>query len=378
MRVLYGVQGTGNGHITRARAMAAEFEAAGVEVDYIFSGRKPEDYFDMEVFSQYRHYRGLSFVARNGKLDLGATFFKANLFQLYRYICVIDTRGYDVVITDYEPIVAWAAKRQGVPCIGFGHQYAFVHDIPRYKKNPVAQWIMSNFAPSNIQLGAHWHHFGHAILPPLIHDKDLTNRPNKKHVLVYLPFENSEAVFDWLEAIPDYHFRFHCKDIEPGLYGNVEVFAFSRDQFQKNLSECDSVLSNAGFELNSEALQLGRRILVKPLTGQIEQHSNAIALELLGVEKASDILSVQVIKEWLDTSKVTQIRYPNVARAVVGWLQDKNETSLVELCRRLWEQTSNLPHYDVKSKYDVESKVVDASQHRETPQKEKSLSLNMK
>jgi UDP:flavonoid glycosyltransferase YjiC (YdhE family) len=39
MKILYGVQGTGNGHITRARAMAAEMHAAGVEVDFVFSGR---------------------------------------------------------------------------------------------------------------------------------------------------------------------------------------------------------------------------------------------------------------------------------------------------------------------------------------------------
>ncbi|MCV2403868.1 glycosyltransferase [Marinomonas sp. C2222] len=345
MKVLYGVQGTGNGHITRARAMAAEFSAAGVEVDYIFSGRDPEDYFDMSAFGEYRHFRGLSFVARNGKLDLGATLFKANLFQLYKDVCSIDTRGYDIVITDYEPVVAWAAKQQGIACIGFGHQYAFVHDIPRYKKNRVAQWIMSNFAPATMQLGSHWHHFGHSILPPLIHEKELSNAPDEKNVLVYLPFENSEAVFDWLEAIPEYHFRFHCKDIDPGLYGNVEVFPFSRNEFQKNLSECASVLSNAGFELNSEALQFGRRILVKPLTGQIEQHSNAIALELLGAAKAADKLDSNIIKEWLETSKVTCITYPNVAKAVVDWLQDNKGMSLSDLCDCLWEQTLNLPAF---------------------------------
>ncbi|BFM49152.1 MJ1255/VC2487 family glycosyltransferase [Marinomonas sp. THO17] len=342
MKILYGVQGTGNGHITRARAMATEMKAAGIEVDFVFSGRAKHDYFDMELFGDYRTFEGLSFVARDGKLDLYATFRKANFLRLYRDIKELDTRGYDLVITDYEPIVAWAAKRQGVPCLGFGHQYAFKYDIPRYQKNPIAQWIMANFAPAETHLGAHWHHFGHAILPPLIQHHELDNTPQSNQVLVYLPFENSEAVLDWLDAIPDYQFRLHCKDIEPGVYGNVEVFPFSRTQFQKNLSECESVLCNAGFELNSEALHLGRRILAKPMQGQIEQHSNAIALEYLGIGMTTETLSAECIKEWLETSRVVQIEYPNVAKAVVNWLQENDDSSVVDLCQSLWQQVPNL------------------------------------
>ncbi|MGB7391532.1 glycosyltransferase family protein [Marinomonas sp.] len=132
MKILYGVQGTGNGHITRARSMAAEFALAGVEVDFVFSGRPASDYFDMDVFGDYRVFDGLSFVAKNGQLDLLATCQKARFLTLFKDIRQLNTRGYDLVITDFEPIVAWAAKRQGTPCLGFGHQYAFCHNIPRY------------------------------------------------------------------------------------------------------------------------------------------------------------------------------------------------------------------------------------------------------
>lgn len=36
MKILYGVQGTGNGHTTRARVMANCFRDMGVSVDYFF------------------------------------------------------------------------------------------------------------------------------------------------------------------------------------------------------------------------------------------------------------------------------------------------------------------------------------------------------
>ena len=54
MRILYGVQATGQGHISRARAMAEAFEPLGVEVCWLFSGRPRGRLFDMEPFGHYR------------------------------------------------------------------------------------------------------------------------------------------------------------------------------------------------------------------------------------------------------------------------------------------------------------------------------------
>ena len=70
MRILYGVQGTGNGHLTRARIMAKALAAAGAEVDWVFSGRPKEKFFDMEAFGDYQVYRGLTFATQSGKNPL--------------------------------------------------------------------------------------------------------------------------------------------------------------------------------------------------------------------------------------------------------------------------------------------------------------------
>ena len=70
MRILYGVQGTGNGHIARARVMAKAFALKdNVEVDFVFSGREPSKYFDMEVFGSYRTLQGLTFFTENGAVN---------------------------------------------------------------------------------------------------------------------------------------------------------------------------------------------------------------------------------------------------------------------------------------------------------------------
>ncbi|MCO6547308.1 MAG: hypothetical protein J6583_05980, partial [Gilliamella sp.] len=57
MKILFGVQGTGNGHVSRCRTLAKALKKAGADVVYIFSGRDPKDYFDMQVFGDYKTYR---------------------------------------------------------------------------------------------------------------------------------------------------------------------------------------------------------------------------------------------------------------------------------------------------------------------------------
>ena len=58
MKLLYGVQGTGNGHITRARALNKYLAEFGLEVDFLFSGRDRDRYFDMEEFGDKWNTQG--------------------------------------------------------------------------------------------------------------------------------------------------------------------------------------------------------------------------------------------------------------------------------------------------------------------------------
>lgn len=58
MKILYGVQGTGNGHIARARAMANAFAAQHCQVDFLFSGRDPKRYFSMEPLASTKRVEG--------------------------------------------------------------------------------------------------------------------------------------------------------------------------------------------------------------------------------------------------------------------------------------------------------------------------------
>ena len=190
MKIFYGVQGTGNGHITRARVMAKELYAAGINVTFQFTGRPADKYFDMEVFNGYQSRTGLTFHTEKGQVSYLKTALDAKPITFVKDIKSLDLSSYDLVISDFEPITAWAAKSQKIQVLGIGHQYAFNHKIPRKGSDLIADQVMKHFAPADVGVGLHWHHFNQPILPPLIEPSHYLNTSLPKHYLVYLPFSD--------------------------------------------------------------------------------------------------------------------------------------------------------------------------------------------
>ena len=337
MKILYGVQATGNGHISRARAMGKYLAQAGVQVDYLFSGREESGLFDMQQFGNFQLKRGLTFVTLNGKVSYWQSVKQASLLQLQRDINSLDVSRYDLILTDFEPITAHAARRAGKRSIAIGHQYAFLHKIPMQHANLMTQLVFKHFAPAQTQLGLHWHHFNQPILPPIIDETSDHSTVKPQQVLVYLPFEAQQQVISWLKPLTGYQFSLYGPGLEIGTQGHISTHPPALAPFKADLASCSYVLSNAGFELISEALQLQKRIMVKPLQGQMEQHSNALALKQLNLASTTDELSSQQIAHWLNSNQARRsVQYPNVAQAICHWLLQGATDSVTSLSQQLW------------------------------------------
>lgn len=340
MKILYGVQGTGNGHITRARTMARELNKTDVQVDYLFSGRPPDRYFNMEPFGDYRCLPGLTFVTRDGRIDYRKSATCNNLPRFFRDLRHLDLSPYDLVLTDFEPVSAWAARRQKIPCIGMAHQYAFHYPIPTAGGNALTHAIMKYFAPVDVALGLHWHHFNQPILPPVIEPCELEPSCEPDKILVYLPFEDVETTVRWLTPIDSHQFHYYCAVKAPEVRGHIHLHPFHRQNFLRDLASCNGVICSAGFGLLSEAIQYGKKALVRPVAGQMEQLSNAVALKQLGF---GDIIPVGIpepdtIRRWLEQENPQSRPYPNVARAIVQWLQAGMTETPANLARSLWQE----------------------------------------
>ncbi len=351
MRLLYGVQGTGNGHLSRARIMAKALAEAGIEVQYLFSGRPRERFFDMQSFGDWWWYQGLTFATCNGRVSHLRTLTKIpDAAPFIRAIGKLDLDSFDLVLTDFEPISAWAALIRGKPLIGLGHQYAFRHAIPKARGGLIARMLLRWYAPAPISLGLHWHPFGQPILPPLVETLP-SGDVNPQMILVYLPFESLEAVFRLLNRFPEYEFKVYSGEVRiPQALGHIHLNPLSRQGFQQSLSVCNGVLCNAGFELVSEALQAGKKILVKPLAGQWEQCCNAKALVKLGWGESMSTLDIDRVAAWLDKSQAVQVTYPDVAGPIANWLKAGDWKIQPDWIESIWRQASLANFREAKGK----------------------------
>lgn len=336
MKIFYGVQGTGNGHITRARVMAKELYAADIEVKFQFTGRPADKYFDMDIFNDYQIRSGLTFNTNKGQVSYLKTALDAKPRTLLNDIKTLDLSSYDQVISDFEPVTAWAARQQKKHVLGIGHQYAFNHKIPRKGSDPVANQVMKYFAPADTGVGLHWHHFGQPILPPIIETPEAPQNIIKNKIVVYLPFEDQKEVIALLAPYTDYDFYLYSPEVTPSAFSHIICNPLSRDQFQKDVYDCAGIISNAGFELASEALQLGKKILAKPLHAQMEQISNAAALKELGYGLTMNNLEAPVIEQFLQSNQATHITYPNVAKIIVQWLKDGMPAMETDFIDSIW------------------------------------------
>ena len=337
MKIFYGVQGTGNGHITRARVMAKELFAAGIDVTFQFTGRPQDEFFDMEVFNGYQYREGLTFNTDNGHVNYIKTVFQAKPIRFIQDVKSLDLSDYDLIISDFEPVTAWAAKTQNKRILGIGHQYAFNHDIPRSGTDPLANVVMKNFAPTDIGLGLHWHHFGQPILPPIIETLEPPASIQENKILVYLPFENQQEVISCLYPFENFQFHLYSPTLISSQYKNIICHPLSREGFQNNFYDCEGIISNAGFELASESLQLGKKILAKPLLAQMEQISNAVALKQLGYGHTMKDLNPKAIEGWLHNKHSVQITYPNVAKIIVDWIKQDMPKIKSDFTEQVWE-----------------------------------------
>ena len=343
MKILFGVQGTGNGHISRSRELVRKLKEDGHDVDVIISGRKEEELKEVEIFEPFRVMKGMTLVTHKGKMDYFETMFQLDLVRLTSDIVTLDTKGIELIITDFDPITSIAARTRNIPSIGFGHQYAFAYDIPMARGTFFEKYILLNFAPARYNAGLHWSHFNQPLFPPVIPaalygQVDVTII--EKKILVYLPFEEVEDITLFLSPFSGYEFYVYGKVRHSSDEGHLHFREYSREGFLGDLMECNGVVCNAGFELPGEALHLGKKLLLRPLDGQIEQQSNALGMVELGYGMAMESLDGSVLAEWLQKPCREPLHYARTVDYIAEWIASGQWDELSKYTDAAWAEKS--------------------------------------
>ena len=241
MKILYGVQGTGNGHVSRSTHIIDALQKRGMTVNVIFSGCGADKVYDPAIIRSPRFYKGFTFCVRRGRIHPADTVRQLSFFRFLKDVQDFEADDYDLIITDFEPVSAWIARKNHRPCIGIGHQYAFLHDIPMDRSNPLSKYIFQWFAPVDVAIGMHWHHFDQPILPPVIPTQVVpSDTVDPSLILVYLPFENKDQVRDLLLAFTDFQFAVYAQHsgATPVRENNIHWHPFSRTDFYRDLGRC--------------------------------------------------------------------------------------------------------------------------------------------
>ncbi|MDD2793381.1 MAG: glycosyltransferase family protein [Sediminibacterium sp.] len=310
MKILYAVQATGNGHISRAMELLPFLEQYGT-VDVFLSGNN--SHLQPALPVKYRS-KGLSlFYGNKGGLDYWKMLKDFSLRRIWNEARSLPVENYDIVLNDFDSITSLACKLKHVPSVGFGHQAAFRSDAtPRAaKKDAAGELVLKNYATATAYTGLHFANYDDFIFSPVIKSDVLQANPeNRGHITVYLSHYSDEVVMQSLQQIDGVRFELFSKKIqEPVRFGNITLHPISNQGFTSSMIHSAGVITGAGFETPAEALYLGKKLLCLPIRGQYEQWCNAAALEALGVGIVEKIDAgfAATVEEWLNAPAPQQL-----------------------------------------------------------------------
>ena len=317
-RILYAVQGTGNGHVARAREIIPILKKYG-QIDVLLSA--DQSHVDLGHEIQYR-CAGLTFLYdKNGGISYWKTLIKNDPIRLLRDIWSLPVIDYDLVVVDFEFTAAWACRIRGVPSIALGHQAAFLSErTPRPpKRRWWGEWILKWYAPCERIMGFHFQPYDSSIETPVIRSEVRNLHPeNKGHYTVYLPAFGDAELSRVLSPFHNIDWEVFSRSTSTTYRsGNLLFRPIDNDLYLESLRNCSGVLMSAGFEGPSEALFLGKKLCVLPIKGQYEQMCNAAALDSFGVHVLSDLSDTQKIRQWIDSPPIGRFDFPDRTEALV-------------------------------------------------------------
>jgi uncharacterized protein (TIGR00661 family) len=327
MKILYAIQGTGNGHISRAIEIIPYLRKYA-SVDILISGIQSDIDLPFEV--KYKCY-GLSFIfGKKGGINIYKTFKKSRIRNLINEIKSLPVKNYNLVISDFEPVSCWASYYTNVPCVGLSNQAAVMaQGAPQPEKfDPIGKLILKHYAPVNVQYGFHFQRYNSNIYTPIIR-KEIRElkTTNQGHYIVYLPAYSDKRIIKVLSQIKKVKWHVFSKHTDK-IYSckNIFIQPINRQAFIKSFASCSGIICGAGFATPAEALFLNKKLMVIPMKLQYEQQCNALALHQMGVAVLKSLKTKHTDKiiNWINNDKIIKVDYPDETEKIILTIINQN------------------------------------------------------
>ncbi|MGC2697661.1 MAG: glycosyltransferase family protein [Candidatus Angelobacter sp.] len=341
--ILYGVNGEGSGHSTRAKEVISHLQAQGHSVHVVSFDRGlrnlSENFPVTEIF-------GFSIAYVNNRVRYKCTL-ATNLVKVPRAARslkqlshLVEDENINLVITDFEPLTCHIAHRHRLPVIAIDNQHAITNtrvSLPRGFRRDAATvklvtrmmtphadaYLVLSFFPAPVKRR------NTLLFPPIVRQEVLSAAPRQgDYALVYVTSPAKELVA-LLQRVR-YKFvayGFGCE----GRQDNVLFKKPSMPGFLKDLTGASAVIANAGFSLVSEALHLGKPYLAVPVRNQFEQTFNAYYVCKLGYGAWWEELDKEKIESFLFNLPVYMNNLKAYPRAGNGALLAKLDDLIASL-----------------------------------------------
>ena len=292
--ILYGVNGEGAGHSTRAKEVLSHLVARGHSV-YVASfdrglANLKDSFPATEIY-------GFRFAYVNNRVRYKRTVAR-NLITVAKAARslslledLVEERKIDLVITDFEPLTCHVGHKKRLPVISIDNQHCLTNatvTYPRqYRRDAAAAKLVTRLMTPRANAYLVISFFTAPVrkrntfmFPPLLRQEILTAVPTERdHILVYVT-SPAPALAKLLSSV-------RCRFIaygfgREGQEGNIFYKKPSLAGFFTDLTSARAIVANSGFSLVSEALHLGKPYLAVPVSHQFEQIFNAYWLEKAG------------------------------------------------------------------------------------------------
>jgi len=343
--ILYGVNGEGSGHSTRAKEVISHLQAKGHRVRVASFDRGLRNLCDdFEVTEIY----GLRFAYVNNQVRYRKTMARnlATVRQAAKSIkhlsALVDDWKIQLVITDFEPLTCQVGHHKRLPIISIDNQHSMTNTDVTYPKQyrrdaAVAKLVTRAMVPrADAYLATSFFmpkvkKAGTFLFPPILRQEILKARPMVgDYVLIYVT-SPAPALAKLLSGVRG---RFVAYGFgREGSEGNVVFKAPSLNGFLKDLTSCKAIIANAGFSLVTEALHLAKPYLAIPVKHQFEQIFNAYWL---------DKMSYGAYWEDLNKERVESFLYnvPQYQEKLAAYPRHGNDALLKKLDSLIAEYTS--------------------------------------
>jgi len=341
MKILFGVQTEGNGHITQCIATKQYLQSQGIEVTTAFAAKKKRGlskYFTDEF--NVVDYDGFDFVFDSvGRVVIWKTILK-NTFELPRLIVsftkicnIIQKEKPDAIFNYYEPLVGLTALFfKNIKYVSFGHQYAMDSIIyPRingYLVQKLFLSIINKITSIRAKIVAlSYYEFKDETMivsPPILRAESYSVSDKiEDFVLVYLMNEDMlPQLISEAEKYPNINLQCFTKlTKEHSVPSNIKLFNLDGKLFQEKMKVCRAVICSGGFETSAEAIYQKKPLLMIPMPNHYEQHANCNDAYLNSFGITSETIDLSKLPKYQLGNKNWFDSYPYVLERVLHYIR---------------------------------------------------------